>query len=84
MTRSEAIKLAEQCGFTWLAAIDYGDQLMKFANKAQLLEREACAQACEAHAAEPQIIRETKITDTNLKVVALDCAELIRMRSDEK
>lgn len=56
----------------------FGAELQAAINKAVAAERAACAAACEAHAAEPQIMLATRITDNPRAVVARECAELIR------
>ncbi len=79
-------ELAEQSGIGYLMdpADEFfaGDALSVFADKIAQAEREACATLCERHAAEPLILRATKITERLFSGAALDCAELIRMRSN--
>lgn len=59
---------AEQAWRTWQAATK--------------LERDACAVLCEEHYREPQIMRATTIEEAPFRGAALDCAEMIRMRSN--
>lgn len=37
-SRDRILSIAEECGFTWLTAKDYSDQLMRFANRIRNLE----------------------------------------------
>ncbi len=61
---------------------EIGEMMNAWLRANVLAEREACAKVCEAHANERQILRVTKITDDPFGSVAIDCAELIRKRSN--
>ena len=78
MTREDIKEMAMTYGYSNLEdAVDLALAVAKIATE---YEREACADLCERHAAEPLIVRTTKISDRPFSGAALDCAELIRAR----
>ena len=82
MTEEEIVNIAE-CVAAELK-LGIGGRMLYFAaqvaKRAVEIEREACAELCERHAAEPLILRAMKISERPFSGAALDCAELIRMR----
>ena len=78
MTREDIKEMAMTYGYSNLEdAVDLALAVAKIATE---YEREACADLCERHAAEPLIVRTTKISDRPFSGAALDCAELVRAR----
>ena len=78
MTREDIKEMAMTYGYSNLEdAVDLALAVAKIATE---YEREACADLCERHAAEPLTVRATKISDRPFSGAALDCAELIRAR----
>ena len=76
MTREDIKEMAMTYGYSNLEdAVDLALAVAKIATE---YEREACADLCERHAAEPLTVRATKISDRPFSGAALDCAELIR------
>ena len=92
MTKEELMALAQEAGVVpvnrahlhlepvWWSVT--AEDLERFAALITGHEREECAKLCDRHAAEPLILRAMTLNERPFSGAALDCAELIRMRSN--